>query len=1121
MRIAARWAVVGVWVLLSQLSLSGQAQAGDEVIDRSLRLRPAPRPATGSSAWLDPVGEPSSFQMQPFPSILRDPSLPQEPDGLLWRRLRERFPDRAPVDLLTQSPAALRTYLAQAAARAADPDTIRVLAIRVDFAQDSAGDQSSTLDGRFDLRPADSARVAVDPPPHDKAFFDSHLEAIARYYYKQSGGSLVLEWDIYPAENDSAYSLSDTADYGPWWMSGFDIDILALADRFVRDSYRLADSAADPPDFRRYDSFLLFHSGADFQGDIKRDSPYDIPSFNIFLADPVAVQDSTFFIDLILVVPETVSQDGYLGALNGVMVHEFGHQLGFYDLYNVFNFYPQVGMFSLMDSGEQMYGRVWDPYREQEVFVRGAIPASVDPWHKLVFFPDGLNARWITEATTIDLPAVQVANEMALVPIGGQGIAESPGSAHLSGSEYFIVESRPYDINGDGLVYLEADSLTGVILGPRNIPLDVTDSMGVAPDTLGQYETDYLLPGEGLLIWHIDNAAIRDAFRVCYGCVNIFGERRGVDVEEADGIEDLGNIYSVEWVGGRLDYWHPDGYTRFGPDTDPNSATSAGAVTDISIEVLAARGDTLQVAFQRGRIAPGWPRYAGRPFGIGGMASADLDGDGIDEILTTGGGYLQRFSADGSGGLLAVADSSFLPGIAIRAGFVNDHGQIGSVLAAATNTQVLAFEGGAPHARIMRYPDSDHPFPDLRFTTAPLALDSVLVVGDNQGRLRGLMPGSADPLVWRTAEPGFAVSALAGGALRADGPTVLVWGNQVGEVYVADGGQSAGFGPRDGWPRRVGNRAEPVRSILLLQGSAPGEGLILALNGAGELACWDESGNLGDGWPRYLGDAPAGYLAVGDPDDDGLLEVAATTRGGQIHLFQLDGNQEIGWPRSVWHPDARVLGAVRSGPMFADLNGDGRIEIVQGSADGSLHAWSAAGKGIDGYPVVVGYGIRSGPILAPLGADGAPALLAADEEGFVTVIRTGLGPRSAGPGEMWSATGDASRSFLYPRALIPAPQGYAALLDRDALVFTPNPVEGGEGALRLRMGRPGTLQIRLFDTAGHKVWDRRFDDVAVGQGGDVLALDLSAVSPGLYVAKITARGDGDEVSVLRKLAIIR
>jgi hypothetical protein len=52
------------------------------------------------------------------------------------------------------------------------------------------------------------------------------------------------------------------------------------------------------------------------------------------------------------------------------------------------------------------------------------------------------------------------------------------------------------------------------------------------------------------------------------------------------------------------------------------------------------------------------------------------------------------------------------------------------------------------------------------------------------------------------------------------------------------------------------------------------------------------------------------------------------------------------------------------------------------------------------------------------------------------------------------------------------------------------------------------------------VWRRSFRP-AVGWQGDRLELDLSGVNPGLYVAKITARAGSEELSVLRKLALVR
>ena len=159
----------------------GVAAAGDEVINRPLRILPSP----GGGGWagggqLSPAGWPSNFVPRDFPSVLRDPALPNEPDGILWRRLYEANPRLDPLQVLTQPPAQLRRWL-QSPKEPAAPDTVRILALRVDFLTDSAGAGSSTLDGRFDLRHPDSAQVAVDPPPHNHAYFDCHFKALRRY----------------------------------------------------------------------------------------------------------------------------------------------------------------------------------------------------------------------------------------------------------------------------------------------------------------------------------------------------------------------------------------------------------------------------------------------------------------------------------------------------------------------------------------------------------------------------------------------------------------------------------------------------------------------------------------------------------------------------------------------------------------------------------------------------------------------------------------------------------------------------------------------------------------------------------------------------------------------------
>ena len=110
------------------------------------------------------------------------------------------------------------------------PDTMRVAFIRIDFLADRGGDQS-TGNGRFDLTPADTLAIPIDRPPHNRRYFEAHLEALKRYYDAQSYGIRIIDGDVWPRDLDGAYSLSDMADLGPW---GFTDDIYPAA----RDMFR-------------------------------------------------------------------------------------------------------------------------------------------------------------------------------------------------------------------------------------------------------------------------------------------------------------------------------------------------------------------------------------------------------------------------------------------------------------------------------------------------------------------------------------------------------------------------------------------------------------------------------------------------------------------------------------------------------------------------------------------------------------------------------------------------------------------------------------------------------------------------------------------------------------------
>ncbi len=90
------------------------------------------------------------------------------------------------------------------------PDSIRILAIRVEFTEDNSA--NTTGNGKFDLsQPA--GPYQIDPPPHAKAYFEDHLLFLKNYYDKISAGRLLLNGEVFPEADTQAYQLDQPMTY--------------------------------------------------------------------------------------------------------------------------------------------------------------------------------------------------------------------------------------------------------------------------------------------------------------------------------------------------------------------------------------------------------------------------------------------------------------------------------------------------------------------------------------------------------------------------------------------------------------------------------------------------------------------------------------------------------------------------------------------------------------------------------------------------------------------------------------------------------------------------------------------------------------------------------------------
>jgi len=999
--------------------------------------------------------------------------------------------------------------------------TVRVCVLRVDFLDDTPGTKT-TGDGRFMLTPPDSTdpnRPLVDPPPHNRSYFAAHMEALRRYYDVQSDGFLNLEFDLWPAEEDSAYHLPDTFRYGPWIFSNSNPDVFQHAIDLVGDALAAADSTSPEIDFRTYDSFVIFHAGADFQGDLNGDSPWDIPSFNLAVSDPFIVGegDDACGVDYAAVLPETESQDGFEGALNSVIAHEFGHQLGFFDLYDVFTGNPFVGAYSLMDSGTNLYATLDDPRSPGElVAVRGMVPPSLDPWHKAIRLPvPSVQLFSVTDLVfgdvdsfEITLPASNIRNEVLYLP--------------LNLAEYYLIENRKIDLNGDSTLLLRSDPETGVILGPEP---DSTQSN----DRLAFREYDYLLPGEGILVWHVDQKAISAGLSADFGGINVFYSRPGVGLVEADGIRDIGGS-SAEFLGGPFDPYFVGGYTHLGPETVPSSDTNDGTGSGLELAVLDSIGVSMRIAGRFGQGIAGWPLSLTAAPRDGQVVPFDLELDGRTEILAVSGRSILAFRDDGEP-YRDDTDALFLRlPVAIESRLA-----VAPEMSTSTGPQpiVAAVGGGvlwlvSGDARIA----AAWPVGQSLVTSDPALSDSLAWIGCSDGEIRGIGVGFIDP-----ERVGFplinrAVGSLAVGRSEASGPLRFAWAS-------ADGREYGGFSWSSSTGRRFDEWTQERDEIAVVDSSANLDPVGLLILGRGDgahtLLGWGDgriewrnaAGGLLDGWPRQVDGRPVGAPIVADADQDGVLETIVLTDDGKIHVFGWNGVPEADWPRSIWSDDDLDPPVQTAGLRAWDADGDGAIDLLVHREDGFVVALRGDGTPTPGWPLSIGPRALHGPdyiaatevtgtrmLLGNLGSNGR-----GESTDQLTVLRHPQA-RIDLPGAFPSPGVDLRRSGVYPAALRPEPRPAEEGAATARAVLYPNPLREDHLTIQVTVEAPTVMRLDAFDLTGARVAETAFD-LAPGANGNFSSWDLSRLAPGLYHVRVRVEGGEHPRDEFHRLAIAR
>ena len=1000
-------------------------------------------------------------------------------------------------------------------------------------------DSLTSGNGHFDL----SNGTGLDAPPHDKTYFENHLLFLKNYFYKVSGGKMNINYTVL----DSVITLPHTMRYYSPPDSGSNSALGLLYEQ----SWQEADSIYPDFDFANYQCFVIFHAGSgrdiNFTQTVGYDPfPYNIPSIYLNIKSLKAmfgsgyegqsVDNGSFRIPNSIIMPESEhyfllqtpdTLDFTLGT-NGLLANSFGSFLGLPDLFDTKTGVTGIGTFGLMDG--------------QSAFAYGGIfPPEPCAWEKA--FLGWVNPRIVSPATATQYTLY--ANET-----GKYSVLEVP----ISGSEYFLLENRERDAldNGEHITTVYDGATQSIVIpdGGDSAYFDgqqIHNINGVVTDA---DEFDWALPGYidpnsgvhyygGILIWHIDQNVI-DA-NLATNTVNADPSHRGVCVMEAHGANEIGRLIQditgqlYYYEGSPFDFWFRQNTTisyknAFTPTSFPNSDSYSGADSHVYITDFSNAGSsmTFDVMVGDSTVHP----TAGFPKNIYGATANSspvfgrISSNGQLQIIANNGDSLYAFNMDGtsattdSTGLISTNGGRFQP--------IVSSGQAGAnPIYAMSDSTLYGF-------------DLDNGNVDTLFSTSATGAGKgiglpLLQLGSKIVAF-GRIPGEFS--VFRTsgayvnsykipiavqvsgAEATGASSAF-GQFAAVDTSTFLlnmgvasgVYRLNVDSLLQSDASQlplpTGALGP-------VG-----LTYAVLAPDSAP---QIVGLSGL-HVATNYATSSPASGAPAVLfsafpGDTIVAGPVIADLNGDGNRDIVFATQT-KIYAIQYDGAVLNGFPIStigseILPSDANhIVGSI----AVADLNGDGKPDIIFGTEGGEIYAFSGATATlVPGFPLSVGSGLAGSPAAAYDSATGSLYLAAISKDGHL--YSWTFKGTSASQVVWGNLLGDnyhtnAITTELASQTLPPS----STLMPADQVYNWPNPVTSGLTKIHFYLSSNAKVSIGIYSFAGSKVAD--FEVNGIGGMANEIDWNTGGVQSGVYFARVEAVSSNERDVKIIKIAVVK
>jgi hypothetical protein len=156
------------------------------------------------------------------------------------------------------------------------------------------------------------------------------------------------------------------------------------------------------------------------------------------------------------------------------------------------------------------------------------------------------------------------------------------------------------------------------------------------------------------------------------------------------------------------------------------------------------------------------------------------------------------------------------------------------------------------------------------------------------------------------------------------------------------------------------------------------------------------NGGVVTGWPRTTINKMRAGMVIGDINNDGLNEVIGIDELGVLYVWKRDGSEyrdgdSNGSTQGVFVPQLSNCSLNYSAPCVADVDNDGKDEIIVATQGDQLHVFNDDGTEVSGFPVALSNDVSGSPAVGDVDGDGQLDIVVYTKDGNLRAIRGNTG----------------------------------------------------------------------------------------------------------------------------------